>query len=32
MKIDDVIVSFCGVCKMYDGEIFVVKYLDLDIY
>nr|WP_311528966.1 ABC transporter ATP-binding protein [uncultured Ralstonia sp.] len=32
MKTDDVIVSFRGVRKTYDGEILVVKHLDLDIY
>ncbi len=32
MKTDDVIVSFRGVRKTYDGETLVVKHLDLDIY
>ncbi len=32
MKTDDVIVSFRGVRKTYDGETLVVKQLDLDIY
>lgn len=32
MKFDDVIVSFCGVWKIYDGEMFVVKLFDFDIY
>jgi putative spermidine/putrescine transport system ATP-binding protein len=32
MKTDDVIVSFRGVRKTYDGETLVVKELDLDIY
>lgn len=31
MKTDDVIVSFRGVRKTYDGETLVVKSLDLDI-
>ena len=31
MKTDDVIVSFRGVRKTYDGETLVVKQLDLDI-
>ncbi|WP_310725159.1 ATP-binding cassette domain-containing protein, partial [Burkholderia multivorans] len=31
MKSDDVIVSFRGVRKTYDGETLVVKSLDLDI-
>ncbi|KGW67641.1 ABC transporter ATP-binding protein [Burkholderia pseudomallei] len=31
MKTDDVIVSFRGVRKTYDGETLVVKALDLDI-
>ncbi|WP_261540234.1 ATP-binding cassette domain-containing protein, partial [Burkholderia multivorans] len=31
MKADDVIVSFRGVRKTYDGETLVVKSLDLDI-
>ncbi|QCP50738.1 ABC transporter ATP-binding protein [Trinickia violacea] len=32
MKTEDVIVSFRGVRKTYDGETLVVKQLDLDIY
>ena len=32
MKSDDVIVSFRGVRKTYDGETLVVKSLDLDIH
>ena len=32
MKTDEVIVSFRGVRKTYDGETLVVKQLDLDIY
>ena len=32
MKSDQVIVSFRGVRKTYDGETLVVKQLDLDIY
>src|ERR1700688_69738 len=32
MKTKDVIVSFRGVRKTYDGETLVVKQLDLDIY
>src|SRR5690348_7534326 len=32
MKTQDVIVSFKGVRKTYDGETLVVKGLDLDIY
>ncbi len=32
MKTDDVIVSFRGIRKTYDGETLVVKHLDLDIY
>ncbi|WP_244816289.1 ABC transporter ATP-binding protein [Caballeronia sp. Lep1P3] len=32
MKSDQVIVSFRGVRKTYDGETLVVKSLDLDIY
>ncbi|MBV8259897.1 MAG: ABC transporter ATP-binding protein [Paraburkholderia sp.] len=32
MKTSDVIVSFRGVRKTYDGETLVVKQLDLDIY
>ena len=32
MKTGDVIVSFRGVRKTYDGETLVVKQLDLDIY
>jgi len=32
MKTQDVIVSFRGVRKTYDGETLVVKHLDLDIY
>src|SRR5258708_37010178 len=32
MKTDDVIVSFRGVRKTYDGETLVVKQLDPDIY
>ena len=32
MKTDQVIVSFRGVRKTYDGESLVVKSLDLDIY
>ena len=32
MKSDQVIVSFRGVRKTYDGETLVVKGLDLDIY
>jgi putative spermidine/putrescine transport system ATP-binding protein len=32
MKTDEVIVSFRGVRKTYDGETLVVKALDLDIY
>jgi len=32
MKTDQVIVSFRGVRKTYDGEALVVKSLDLDIY
>src|ERR1700756_5573162 len=32
MKTNDVIVSFRGVRKTYDGETLVVKQLDLDIY
>ena len=32
MKSDDVIVSFRGVRKTYDGETLVVRNLDLDIY
>jgi putative spermidine/putrescine transport system ATP-binding protein len=32
MKQSDVIVSFRGVRKTYDGETLVVKQLDLDIY
>jgi putative spermidine/putrescine transport system ATP-binding protein len=32
MKTRDVIVSFRGVRKTYDGETLVVKHLDLDIY
>jgi putative spermidine/putrescine transport system ATP-binding protein len=32
MKNSDVIVSFRGVRKTYDGETLVVKQLDLDIY
>jgi len=32
MKTDDVIVSFRGVRKTYDGETLVVRHLDLDIY
>ena len=32
MKSDQVIVSFRGVRKTYDGETLVVKELDLDIY
>jgi putative spermidine/putrescine transport system ATP-binding protein len=32
MKTDQVIVSFRGVRKTYDGETLVVKSLDLDIY
>ena len=32
MKTDDVIVSFRGVRKTYDGQTLVVKQLDLDIY
>ncbi|WP_155640328.1 ATP-binding cassette domain-containing protein, partial [Burkholderia pseudomultivorans] len=31
MKSDEVIVSFRGVRKTYDGETLVVKSLDLDI-
>ena len=31
MKTKDVIVSFRGVRKTYDGETLVVKQLDLDI-
>ena len=32
MKTEEVIVSFRGVRKTYDGETLVVKQLDLDIY
>jgi len=32
MKTDEVIVSFRGVRKTYDGETLVVKQLDLDVY
>jgi len=32
MRTDDVIVSFRGVRKTYDGETLVVRHLDLDIY